>query len=103
MNVKQGDLAIQIKSSAGNEGKVVRVLSFVGAKPFYEGFTWYKSIDDVCWLVDYGAKTPCSRSEPNQIAPVPDSWLRPISGLPDPESTDEQVTKPVNIPEGVPA
>jgi len=35
MNCKQGDLAIIVKSRAGNEGKIVRCLKLTGIKPYF--------------------------------------------------------------------
>lgn len=44
MNCKEGDLAMIVKSKAGNEGKIVRCIQYVGA------------VDGVlpkdCWLID---------------------------------------------------
>ena len=66
MNCKKGDMALIIKSRAGNVGKVVTCLEFVGA---LEGW----SAGDL-WLVD--KKLPANIGCPDPY--VSDAWLMPI-------------------------
>jgi hypothetical protein len=95
MNVKQGDLAIQIKSAAGNSGRIVRVLQFLGAFPFYDGRHWHRDEAD-CWLVEYERPIFTANGHKALICPTPDAWLRPISGIPEEESTD--TNQPIKEP-----
>ena len=46
MNCKQGDLAIIVKSVAGNEGKIVRCIRYVGIVEYNDGG------NDPSWEVD---------------------------------------------------
>jgi hypothetical protein len=72
MNCKQGDLAIIVKSTAGNEGKIVRCLKFVPAQKFYTPDK--KIVQWDAWEVDSafiswnGTKTSIA----------PDRMLKPI-------------------------
>ena len=92
MNVKQGDLAIQIKSIAGNEGAIVKVI-----EPYND-----ETFDGLRWCVGAGFKWLCEFTRPvksdmgitYKIAPVPDAWLRPISGLPMEEETEQKLKEP---------
>jgi|SRR6185369_3705635 len=98
MNVKPSDLAIQIKSVTDNAGKIVKVLSFLGEAPVYDGAVW-NIADGVCWLVEYTSLSKSVRSfggdevRYSRISPVPDAWLRPISGLPDADKLEDE--KPI--------
>lgn len=92
MNVKEGDLAIQIKSAAGNEGRIVTVGKFLGNHKFYNGP--YEN----CWFVKFQSLANTrSRLGLTENATdsgiIPDSWLKPISGLP--EGVDVDVEVPV--------
>lgn len=64
MNCKPGDLAVVVRSEAGNEGKIVRVIRFIG---FGERFA------DDCWHVE-----PALRGTHRMHNDVSDSRLRPI-------------------------
>lgn len=72
MNCKQGDLAIIVKSMAGNEGKIVRCLKFVPAQDFSTPDQKIVKMD--AWEVDsvlvdwVGEKT----------STIPDHFLKPI-------------------------
>ncbi|MGF6837034.1 hypothetical protein QF001_000901 [Paraburkholderia youngii] len=92
MNCKPGDLAIQIRSTSGNEGRIVKVLSFLGSDPFYEGFRWCIGAGP-CWLVEYqGTGGTSIRGKRMKTMPCPDSRLRPISGVPVDEDVTNEVT-----------
>lgn len=92
MNCKPGDLAIQIKSYAGNEGQIVFIEKYIGAVNFVN----LKFTVNDCWHVKYQCKTPDFIGQFSEFGSVPDSWLRPVSGLPDTEDTDiEQPIKEV--------
>lgn len=93
MNCKQGDLAIIVKSHAGNEGKIVRCLKFVPAQEFItpEGKivkwdSWEVNIVINAWS---GEKTSI----------VPDHFLKPIR---DNDGEDEmlRITGKPKQPEG---
>lgn len=73
MKCKQGDLAIIVKSWAGNEGKIVRLLRFVGE---VQGMAF-----DNRWEIDRHLPTCRGRT----VNTFPDAWLRPIR--PDSEPT----------------
>lgn len=78
MNCKQGDLAIYVKSKAGNEGRIVRVIRWLGSVDGLAGNDW--------WEIDGRARTikgdwiNCSR----------DSKLRPIRPDSDPTSFESR-------------
>lgn len=78
MNVKKGDLAIIIKSSAGNSGKIVEVLEFLGENPIYND-EYFCINRGPCWLVH--SDRPLNSGEMLTTFPIPDAWLRPVSGL----------------------
>lgn len=103
MNVKKGDLAIIIKSFAGNEGKIVEVVEFLGSDPKFKGMQFGDGLGS-CWLVrsdkqtlNIGASFPKLHMD-EQVGvtselPIPDAWLRPVSGLPDRDdiTTDQPI------------
>lgn len=80
MNCKQGDLAIVIRSVAGNEGKIVRCLQFLGSVPGF-GRNDY-------WLIDREMPTKLGASAP--IAS--DGWIRPINN-PGDDAVDETLLR----------
>jgi hypothetical protein len=67
MNCEKGDLAVCVKSYAGNEGKIVRCLTLV-EKVFSEPLGHQLS-----WITD-----PLLRNKAGTCVPVPDILLRPI-------------------------
>jgi hypothetical protein len=67
MNCKKGDLAIIVKSMAGNEGKIVTCLEFDPAVLFVGGIF-------PAWRVDRLLPTDQGRLD----SWVPAAWLRPI-------------------------
>ena len=86
MNCKPGDLAVIVRSIAGNEGRIVRCLEFVGPGDDQ------KLCD--CWLLD--------QQIPGTLRPIrviSDSKLRPIR---DNNGEDETLTW-AGKPEGVKA
>jgi hypothetical protein len=91
LNCKPGDLAIVMYSETGlNLGKIVEVIKLLGETPEFDGQFW--NIDDgPSWLVEAkGSPILCSVGPPLSVVPIPDAWLRPISGVPvDEEITDE--------------
>lgn len=89
MQVKAGDLAIQIYSHANNEGKIVKVLRFVGHHKFLT-----ITVNDA-WECDYGSNVKDVLGGMAQIRMVPGSWLRPVSGLPMDEEVPDQIKEPV--------
>lgn len=85
MNCKQGDLAVLVKSLAGNEGVVVRCIKYVG---FIE---WLVGPPGHAWLIDrylpvYGG------GKSNR---APDSYLRPIRDSDKTDEIIERIGKPV--------
>lgn len=64
LNCKAGDLAVIVRSMAGNEGRIVRCVEFVGC-----GDDWH----DDCWLVD-----PPVMGTLRLQREVSDSKLRPL-------------------------
>ena len=90
LNCKVGDLAIVVRSVAGNEGKIVRCLELLpsgidGAHP-RQGALW-RTDRALNRVEESGLK--CS---PANLCP--DSFLRPIRPLDEPETitTDDEVT-----------
>jgi hypothetical protein len=76
MNCQLGDLAIQISSRSGNEGRIVKVVKWYGVRNFTNG------THDECWLCE------APNVQPNYFFPaghyaIPDAWIRPVSGLPE--------------------
>jgi len=69
MNCKQGDLALIIISKAGNEGKMVTCVKFVGDTPI-------NSECHDCWEIDRILITNDGRLT-NLYS---DAWLLPIAG-----------------------
>lgn len=94
MNCKPGDLAIFVKSSAGNVGAIVEVIRPLGYSPVFDGATW--SDGRFCWLVRSIGAPLKSRLGPVYVeSPAPDDYLRPIR---DTDGEDEMlriVGKPV--------
>ena len=89
MNVKPGMLAILTKSGSGNVGKVVEVISPLGIAPFYKGYYWNNN-DGFCWLVRFPRRAKALLGGESYLeCPCPDAWLRPVSGLPDEQHTEE--------------
>jgi len=88
MNVKPGDLAIQIKSTRGMEGRICKVIRYIG-------FCMYDNLS-----CDYDT-WECEIQSPQfnifgvrfDAVPISDSWLRPISGIPDTDKVEDE--KPV--------
>ena len=83
MNCKQGDLAIVVRSVAGNEGKIVRCLKLEPA-----GFD-YNDIDDgAIWVIDRSLNWIDERTgRTGQSPSCPDINLRPIRDNPGPDET----------------
>ena len=67
MNCKPGDLAIIVKSAAGNEGAIVEVLG--PAAPF-GGLP--------VWFIESKGSVLNGLTPPSHQAEIPDAWLRPI-------------------------
>jgi hypothetical protein len=66
MNCKPGDLAVMVKSEAGNEGRIVRCLSLTHAsyRKFGSGPAWFTE--------------PMLKNEDGKSLPTLDVCLRPI-------------------------
>lgn len=77
MNVKPGDLAIVIKGAIA--GSICVVTSFWGD---FEGEPY--------WRVEYGQPVLTLAGTMTKTPLCRNSWLRPVSGLPDTEHTDEK-------------
>ena len=75
MNCKQGDIAIVVKSSHGNEGKIVTCTKFLGN---VSGFRF-----DDYWAID----TPITGSDGIPCDTVSDRALKPIRGTFGPDQT----------------
>lgn len=87
MNCKPGDLAIQTISTASNHGSIVRVDVFAGDVQFLGG-----RIGRNCWEVEYMRPVKDCFGYLVKQAYVPDSWLRPISGVPVCDEVTEEIT-----------
>lgn len=87
MNVKQGDLAIVIKSLNGKAvGSIVRVASFFNHCP-QNGPEWNVEVARKSTVKCRGTGRLIVL-QPGGTAQCPDAWLRPISGLPDADEVD---------------
>jgi hypothetical protein len=91
MNVKQGDLAILIKSSCGNEGVVGVVGEYLAPNEIFicENGILRKWFPEPGWMIRFPRPVmgSCGVSQITFI--VCDSWLRPVSGLPIEEETKQ--------------
>lgn len=84
MRCEPGDLAIVVKSNAGNEGKIVTCLKFVGKVPGFYGEDYWET--DTITVGDRGVANPYLR----------DSYLRPLRGS---DLQDETLTwNPIHEP-----
>lgn len=85
MRCKQGDLAIIVKSYAGNEGKIVRCVKFIGdrSKVYPDGLT---RIEKNCWEIDTHLNTINKGSLSVEVG---DNRLRPIR---DSDKQDEMLS-----------
>jgi hypothetical protein len=91
MNCKPGDLAVIVRSAAGNEGRIVRCVELVGdfVLSHPNGLVTFPNT----WLIDL----PLIGWGGRQSKHVPDEWLRPIR---DNDGEDESLTwagKPSDI------
>lgn len=96
MNCKPGDLAIFVRSNAGNEGLVVTCVRL--ATRFELDKFWFEVSDGPVWLIDEPVKMfPSGRYSPL----AKDRYLRPIR----PQSDDavDEMTLLAGKPEGVTA
>jgi len=82
MNCKQGDLAVLVKSTAGNEGKIVRCVRYVGRVNWNDGRGGSESLET--WETDQLIR--------DASGVVEDSWyvdrdMRPIRSSDEPDET----------------
>jgi len=97
LNCKAGDLAIMVKSYAGNEGRIVRCLAFMPNELFL--IPGGAIICVPAWKIDVLLKGVNNKT----TLFVPDSCLRPIRD-PGDDATDETLEwLPVPTKQGVPA
>jgi hypothetical protein len=91
MNVKPGDLAIQIKSVAGNEGNIVEVIKFLGdGHQYINGQPWDYYGSENLWHIRNTRPVKSNLGKMVIDGAIPDAWLRPISGLPDAEEIQDE-------------
>ncbi len=97
MRCKQGDLAFVVRSVAGNEGKVVRCATWIGAVLFDDGVAY-----DV-WGVDGLGNVPVSRRAEffGCDGAISDCWLHPIRGEPEAETVEDVLELARTAPEEV--
>ena len=88
LNCKAGDLAIVVRSQAGNEGKIVRCVRLVGERNILlrDG----RMVTSWVWEID--SLLPSWGGQVSNL--VEDCLLRPIRPLDEPETitTDDEVT-----------
>lgn len=94
MNCKQGDLAIVIRSIIPeNMGKIVKVGEFYGDQPRL-------GLKDA-WRVELPSQATVKHEDGGLRISMkglcPDAWPRPVSGLPDEDTTDTE--HPIKIEE----
>jgi len=85
MNCKQGDLAIVVRSVAGNEGKIVRCVRLMG--PTRLALPDWKMVDPICWEIDRHV-FDCFGIQQKYF---PDECLRPLRD-PGDDAQDETLT-----------
>ena len=87
LNCKVGDLAIVVRSEAGNEGKIVRCVRLVGKKNVV--LRDKRIVASWVWKID--SLLPSWSGEASNR--IEDCLLRPISPLDEPETitTDDEV------------
>lgn len=91
MNCKEGDLAIIVSSEAGNEGKIVRCIRFIGKVHGWDGSDRWKIDQELVGV--FGGRTMTCR----------DSRMRPLRN-PGEDAKDETLLwKPVPSRDEVPA
>lgn len=86
MNCKPGDLAVIVRSTLGNTGKIVRVLRAshgncltVGESYEVKGERWIRDSQEFKWIVEsQGAPLNCSNGRRVMTRPFSDRNLRPI-------------------------
>lgn len=76
LNCRPGDLALIVRSVAGNEGKIVRCIKFIGAVPGFAG--------NDRWEIDTFLPANWGRTANS----FHDAWLRPLR---DEEGDDEMI------------
>jgi len=87
MNCQQGDVAIVVRSKAGNEGKIVTCLRFVGQIPGQKpGYTDWWEVDTLLNQVNMYTLQPMKPA-----AFARDSLLKPFPKLR--EKSSERLTK----------
>ena len=75
MNCKQGDLAVIVRSSAGNEGRVLTCLRLASQEECAnDGVIWWLELEGPVWLTDASLRT----STKGQTRLYPDARLRPL-------------------------
>lgn len=94
LNCKQGDIAIIVKSTVGNEGKIVRCLEFAGvldALPDVHGkVRYYRGDPRPVWKIDRAINFG-NGFYVVQIEYCSDEYLRPLRGdLEDDTITEEK-------------
>jgi hypothetical protein len=86
MNCKPGDLAVTTFAKIpGNAGRLVKVVRFQNNDPDL-GPRW--------WIHSLGSAMTASGGDQRFEGAFPDKYLRPVSGLPETETTDEQIKEP---------
>lgn len=96
MNCKPGDLAVFVVSPTGvNLGKIVHVVRTFTPPEIIDGNLWAAGKDlEPCFVIESLGSPIEHRLGPFMMGAAPDSWLRPIRGLPETETTDEQIKEP---------
>jgi hypothetical protein len=96
MNVKPGDLAIFVVSPTGvNLGKLVRVIRKFNPPEEIGGRIWVSGqINEPCFVIESLGSPIQYRMGSFMEGAAPASWLRPIRGLLETETTDEQIKEP---------
>ena len=82
MNCKQGDLAVIVRSTIGNEGCIVKCVDYLPVHLFFSGI-----LCNNCWRLDREIK--------GQFV-AQDAWLRPIRDSDGEDEILRMVGKPVD-------
>lgn len=86
MNCKPGDLAIIVKSWAGNEGKIVQCVKYLGILATSDAFG--NTTNEPCWAID----RPLQDAVGGVDNILCDDQLRPIRPQPD-DAVDEVIQR----------
>jgi hypothetical protein len=92
MNVKPGDLAIC--THGRHTGKIGTVLRAWTPGQAIDGKLWADAPPELApfWVIEAAGYFVHPNGKSDKRGPFPDSWLRPVSGIPEVEQNAQEVT-----------